>query len=111
MPKKWLRFPDLKARGLVNSWPALTNKIRTQGFPPGRMLGPNTRAWSIEEIEGYEESRPIAGPSPRGAAKAAKGRPPRTASVKPPPPPDRTAAERDAPTAVELSTGPERPAH
>ena len=96
MPKKWLRFPDLKARGLVNSWPALTNKIRTQGFPPGRMLGPNTRAWSIEEIEGYEESRPIAGPSPRGAAKAAKGRP---------------AAERDAPTAVELSTGPERPAH
>jgi hypothetical protein len=49
VPKKWLRFPDLKARGLVNSWPVLINKIRTQGFPPGRMLGPNTRAWTVEE--------------------------------------------------------------
>jgi hypothetical protein len=77
MPKKWLRFADLKARGLVNSWPSLNNKIRTQGFPPGRMLGPNTRAWTGEEIEGFEESRPIAGPPPRGAAKAAKGRSPR----------------------------------
>jgi predicted DNA-binding transcriptional regulator AlpA len=77
MPKKWLRFQDLKTRGLVNSWPALTNKIRTQDFPPGRMLGPNTRAWSVEEIEAFEESRPSAGPPPRGAAKAAKGRPPK----------------------------------
>ena len=96
MPKKWLRFPDLKARGLVNSWPALTNKSAPKAFRPGGCSAPNTRAWSIEEIEGYEESRPIAGPSPRGAAKLPKGRP---------------AAERDAPTAVELSTGPERPAH
>ena len=39
------------------------------------MLGPNTRAWSVEEIEAFEESRPIAGPSPRGAAKAAIGPP------------------------------------
>jgi predicted DNA-binding transcriptional regulator AlpA len=77
MPKKWLRFQDLKTRGLVNSWPALTNKIRTQDFPPGRMLGPNTRAWSVEEIEAFEESRPSAGPPLRGAAKAAKGRPPK----------------------------------
>ena len=77
MPKKWLRFSDLKARGLVNSWPALINKIRTQGFPPGRMLGPNTRAWTEDEIEAFEESRPIAGQAPRGAARVAKGRPPK----------------------------------
>jgi hypothetical protein len=75
--QKWLRFSDLKARGLVNSWPALANKIRTQGFPPGRMLGPNTRAWTRDEIEVFEESRPIASAPPRGAAKVAKGRAPR----------------------------------
>jgi hypothetical protein len=77
MPKKWLRFADLKARGLVNSWPSLNYKIRTQGFPPGRMIGPNSRAWSDEEIEAFEESRPIAGPPPRGAAAVAKGHRPR----------------------------------
>jgi hypothetical protein len=94
MPKKWLRFQDLKTRGLVNSWPALTNKIRTQDFPPGRMLGPNTRAWSVEEIEAFEESRPSAGPPLRGAAKAAKDRPSKAPQCK------AAAEARLAPTNV-----------
>ena len=85
---------DLKTRGLVNSWPALTNKIRTQDFPPGRMLGPNTRAWSVEEIEAFEESRPSAGPPLRGAAKAAKDRPSKAPQCK------AAAEARLAPTKV-----------
>jgi predicted DNA-binding transcriptional regulator AlpA len=75
MPKRWLRFTDLEARGLVRSWPALKKKIERQGFPPGVMLGPNTRAWDEAEIEAWEASRPTAGPAPRGAAKAGRGRP------------------------------------
>jgi len=65
-----LRFRDLKERGIVNSWPMLRRCIERDGFPPGRMLGPNTRAWSEVEIDAWLKHRPIAGPSPRGAAKS-----------------------------------------
>jgi predicted DNA-binding transcriptional regulator AlpA len=70
MPTRWLRFSDLKAAGLVNSWPMLKRRIERDGFPRGRMLGPNTRAWSEAEVQAWLDSRPIAGPAPRGAAKA-----------------------------------------
>jgi predicted DNA-binding transcriptional regulator AlpA len=68
-PMKWLRFAELKARGIVNSWAMLGRRIERDGFPPGRMLGANTRAWSESEIEQWLNSRPLAGPAPRGAAK------------------------------------------
>jgi predicted DNA-binding transcriptional regulator AlpA len=64
-----LRFRDLQDRGIVNSWPMLRRRIEGDGFPPGRMLGPNTRAWSEAEIDAWLKSRPSAGPAPRGAAK------------------------------------------
>jgi hypothetical protein len=48
----YLRFADLKARGIVGNWQTLQRWIREQGLPAGRMLGPNTRAWSEEEVEG-----------------------------------------------------------
>jgi hypothetical protein len=70
-----LRFPDLKERRIVDSWAQLGNLIRKQGFPPGRMLGVNTRVWTEAEIDDWLESRPVAGPPPRGAAKAGRGRP------------------------------------
>jgi hypothetical protein len=71
MAKRWLRFADLKARGTVKSWAQLRRLIELYGFPAGRMLSPNCRAWSEEdEIEPWENSRPVAGPEPRGAAKA-----------------------------------------
>jgi hypothetical protein len=73
---KWLRFRDLKERQIVDSWPQLGNLIEKQGFPRGRMLSANVRAWDEEnEIEPWLASRPIAGAAPRGAAKAGKGRP------------------------------------
>ena len=36
---KWLRFRDLKARQIVDSWPQLRNLIEKYDFPRGRMLG------------------------------------------------------------------------
>jgi predicted DNA-binding transcriptional regulator AlpA len=78
MSSRFVRFRDLKARGIANSWAQLDNLIKKYGFPPGRMLGPATRVWDLEEeIEPWLAARPVAGPPPRGAAKVAKGRPPK----------------------------------
>jgi predicted DNA-binding transcriptional regulator AlpA len=57
---KLLRFADLKAAGIINSWPMLRRRMERDGFPPGRLLGPNTRAWPEEEIERWLASRPTA---------------------------------------------------
>jgi predicted DNA-binding transcriptional regulator AlpA len=61
MIPKYLRFADLKAAGIVASWPALRLWIEREGFPPGRKLGPQTRVWSEKEICDWLESRPTAG--------------------------------------------------
>jgi hypothetical protein len=72
---KLLRFRDLQARGIINNWPSLKARITRDGFPPGSMIGPNTRAWTEAEVDAWIKSRPTAGPAPRGAAKARRGRP------------------------------------
>ena len=78
MSTRFVRFRDLKARGIVNNWAQLDNLIEKYDFPPGRMLSPNTRAWDEEEeVEPWLASRPTEGPAPRGAAKAAEGRSPK----------------------------------
>ena len=46
----FIRFPDLVACGIVKSRPQLENLKRNEGFPPGRLLSPNVRAWTEEEI-------------------------------------------------------------
>jgi len=70
-----LRFRDLQARGVVKSWTQLKRLIEEYGFPPGRMLSPNIRVWSEEgEVEPWLKNRPVAGPEPRGAAKANRDR-------------------------------------
>jgi predicted DNA-binding transcriptional regulator AlpA len=74
MTTKLIRFCDLQERGIVNSWALLRRWIDRDGFPPGRMLGPNTRAWTEVEVEAWIKSRPTAGPAPRGAAKTRRGR-------------------------------------
>lgn len=57
---KWLRFRDIQARGIFNNRVTLERWIKKYGFPPGHMLGPNTRAWTDEEIARWESSRPSA---------------------------------------------------
>jgi predicted DNA-binding transcriptional regulator AlpA len=55
-----LRFADLKERGIVNTRQTLLDWIKRYGFPPGRWLAPNTRAWTEEEIEAWLANRPSA---------------------------------------------------
>jgi predicted DNA-binding transcriptional regulator AlpA len=73
----FVRFRDLKGRGLADSYAQLDNLIRKYGFPIGRLLGPNTRVWSEDEIDAWLANRPTASPPARGAAKIAKGRAPK----------------------------------
>ena len=72
---KLLRFRDLRDRGIIPNWPTLKVRISRDGFPPGRMIGPNSRAWTEAEVDAWIRSRPAVGPAPRGAAKARRGRP------------------------------------
>jgi hypothetical protein len=65
-----LRFSDLRARNIVRTWPSLRRLIETANFPPGRMIGPNSRAWTQQEVADWLASRPVAGPPLRGGAKA-----------------------------------------
>jgi predicted DNA-binding transcriptional regulator AlpA len=61
IPSELLRFKDLKRVG-INNWPTLKRRIEQDNFPPGRYLGPNTRAWSLEEVQAWWEARPKADP-------------------------------------------------
>jgi predicted DNA-binding transcriptional regulator AlpA len=70
-----LRFKDLQARGIVNNWPMLKRRIERDGFPVGRMIGPNQRAWTEQEVEKWVESRPTTGTTLKGVAKTRRGNP------------------------------------
>ena len=69
----YLRFRDLRARGIVNNWNTLQEWINKRGFPPGRLIGPNARAWAEGEVEAWIATRPTA-PKPI-SKKARRGRP------------------------------------
>jgi len=64
-----LRYRDLKARGIVRNRMTLRRRIQKDGFPLGRMTGPNERTWTADEIDAWVKSRPIEGPKLKGAAK------------------------------------------
>jgi hypothetical protein len=83
LPTLW-RYAALKENGYVNSRADLRNKQEKQGFPAGRMIGANQRAWTSEEVFAWWESRSSAGPALRGAAKALRGRKAGTEAAKPP---------------------------
>jgi hypothetical protein len=53
-----LRFRDLKARGIVSNWVTLSNWIEREGFPPGKLVGPNTRLWNEPDILAWLNTRP-----------------------------------------------------
>ena len=54
-----LRFADLKAAKLVFNWTTLMRLIERESFPPGRMLGRNTRVWTFGEVESWLAARPV----------------------------------------------------
>lgn len=53
----FLRFDDLKAREIVRNRTTLSRWIKNHGFPPGMLIGPNTRVWTEEEIDRYLAER------------------------------------------------------
>jgi hypothetical protein len=55
----FVRYRDLVAAGIVNNWPTLIRLITEQNFPCGILLGPNTRAWRLDEVEAWLAARPI----------------------------------------------------
>lgn len=79
-----LRYRDLKARGIILNWATLSNRIKHDNFPRGRMIGKNTRCWTVLEIETWLDSRPVDGPAPKGVAapdnKRSRGRPRKAAA-------------------------------
>jgi predicted DNA-binding transcriptional regulator AlpA len=69
----YLRFRDLVARGVVRNWVTLNNRINKFGFPPGRLIGPNARAWTEAEVEAWIARQPTARkPAPGRPRKAAR---------------------------------------
>jgi predicted DNA-binding transcriptional regulator AlpA len=58
----FLRFKDLKERGIIQNWPTLLRWIKDEGFPAGRYLAPNTRVWSEAEVEAWLAARPTVKP-------------------------------------------------
>jgi hypothetical protein len=63
------RFADLKAKKYVDSREQLKNLQTYYGFPKGKLISPNIRVWTDEEIEAWFESRPTEVRVPlRGAA-------------------------------------------
>lgn len=56
----YVRFRDLKAAGIVQNWQGIKRLVEEQGFPPGVMLGPNTRAWTVGDVQGWLATRPLA---------------------------------------------------
>ena len=69
---KWIRFAELKARGIVNSWNILRRRIEHDGFPRPRKLGDHIHAWPEAEVQQWLDSRPLGGPVPLSGAASAK---------------------------------------
>jgi hypothetical protein len=60
------RFKTLKAAGIVNSRMTLKRLIDSGRLAPGRLISPNVRAWTDEEIEALVANAPTARkPTPR----------------------------------------------
>jgi predicted DNA-binding transcriptional regulator AlpA len=64
-----LRFKDLRRLGVVSSWPQLRRMQEFENFPSGFLLGPNSRAWRVADVEEWLGKRPSA-PSPQAKERA-----------------------------------------
>lgn len=71
MVTRFLRYKDLKERGIVNSWTALHYKIKNNGFPQGRYIGPNSRAWPEVEVQAWLDALPVTKPARQKTSVAA----------------------------------------
>ena len=58
--KKLLRFKDLVEGGVVNNRTQLGRLIKNRGFPPGFLLGPNTRVFPEDEVQPWIDAQAAA---------------------------------------------------
>jgi predicted DNA-binding transcriptional regulator AlpA len=77
--EKLLRFKDLKDQGVVTSWPQLRRMQEHYGFPAGRLLGVNIRAWTESEVKQWLAACPVE-PAQQTMERAAKSIPARRAA-------------------------------
>jgi len=56
----FVRYSDLVAAKIINNYTTLNNLIDFDGFPQGIMLGRNTRAFPLHQVEAWLRSRPTA---------------------------------------------------
>jgi predicted DNA-binding transcriptional regulator AlpA len=54
----FIKFRDLVAAGIVSNWPTLARLIDEEGFPAGILLGKNTRAFRLDEVQAWLDTRP-----------------------------------------------------
>jgi predicted DNA-binding transcriptional regulator AlpA len=55
---QFVRFRDLRASGIADNWQQLFRLIEDHNFPAGRLISPNARAWTVEEVMSWIASRP-----------------------------------------------------
>ena len=48
---KLIRYDALVAKGVINNRMTLKRLIDLHGFPPGKLIGPNIRAWDETEVD------------------------------------------------------------
>jgi predicted DNA-binding transcriptional regulator AlpA len=53
----FLRFADLKERGIVKNWTTLKRWQETEGFPASVKLGPNSTAFLESEVMAWLATR------------------------------------------------------
>jgi predicted DNA-binding transcriptional regulator AlpA len=58
--ERFFVFNELRRLGIVPNRTSLSNWINKGSFPPGRLIGPNRRAWTESEIREYISERPTA---------------------------------------------------
>ena len=53
------RFADLRDAHIVENWQQLKKLQEKENFPLGRLLGPNSRVWTVREIKQWLANRPV----------------------------------------------------
>jgi hypothetical protein len=71
MKKMW-RFKDLKAGGIVNSYMTLKRLVDSGRLKPGRLISPNCRTWTDEEVEELITGSPVVRKTEARQAQAAE---------------------------------------
>jgi len=56
----YVRYRDIVSANIARNWPTLLRLIDHEGFPEGILIGRNSRAWDLADVEEWLKSRPTA---------------------------------------------------